>query len=284
VMLDILDAVEGGGGRMLDLGAHVGTFSLAAAAVGCDVLAVEASPLNAALLRSSVWHNGFHGMHVVNAAVTDAPGEVQFLSDGPHGHISWGGPEETLAVPAVTVDELVGELGWDQVSFVKMDIEGSETKAIEGMRQLLGGPDAPPVLFESNGHTLELAGTSPRELFVAFEAFGYALYVVDPGRLTRISSADMQPETVIDCLAVKRRPAGLDRWIVVPSMTLEDCVQRVVSECGHFNADCRSWIARTLASSPAPVVSYPDVVGALERLRRDPVAEVREAAAWSEAT
>ncbi|HEY8201861.1 MAG TPA: FkbM family methyltransferase, partial [Actinomycetota bacterium] len=281
VMLDLLEPL-GRGGRVVDLGAHVGTFALAAAAVGCDVLAVEASPLNAFLLRSSVWQNGFHGMHVVNAAVTDAPGEVQFLPDGPHGHVSWGGPGETLPVPAVTVDELVGELGWDRVSFVKMDIEGSETKALAGMRKLLGGPAAPPVLFESNGHTLELAGTSPSELFAAFEAFGYALYVVDPGKLTRISSADMQPETVIDCLAVKRRPAGLDRWIIVPSMTLEDCVQRVVVESGHFNADCRAWIARTLESAPSPVVAHSDVAAALERLRRDPVAEVREAAAWSD--
>jgi hypothetical protein len=108
------------------------------------------------------------------------------------------------------------------------------------------------------------------------------MYMVDPGRLTRISSGDMQPETVTDILAVKRRPPGLDRWIVVPSMTVEDCVQRVVAESRHANADCRAWVARTLATADSSIVSHGDVVEALERLRRDPAAGVRAAAAWSD--
>src|SRR6516165_4106600 len=42
------------GGRVLDLGAHLGTFSLFAAAHGYQVLAVEASPRNAALLKATI--------------------------------------------------------------------------------------------------------------------------------------------------------------------------------------------------------------------------------------
>ena len=41
------------GDRLLDLGAQIGLVSLAAAALGCEVAAVEACPKNAALLRAS---------------------------------------------------------------------------------------------------------------------------------------------------------------------------------------------------------------------------------------
>ncbi len=47
------------GQRVLDLGAHLGGFSLLAAAVGCEVLAVEASARNADLLRKSAEHGKF---------------------------------------------------------------------------------------------------------------------------------------------------------------------------------------------------------------------------------
>ncbi|MGH2719563.1 MAG: hypothetical protein ACRDJU_13435, partial [Actinomycetota bacterium] len=66
----MLDMVRPGD-RVLDLGSHVGAFSLAAAASGCEVLAVEASPGNAAALRASAVRNGFHRLHVANVAVTD---------------------------------------------------------------------------------------------------------------------------------------------------------------------------------------------------------------------
>src|SRR5438105_4428726 len=41
------------GKTVLDLGAHLGSFALVAAVLGCRVLAVEACPRNAELLRAS---------------------------------------------------------------------------------------------------------------------------------------------------------------------------------------------------------------------------------------
>ncbi len=277
LMLDIVRP----GDRVLDLGAHVGMFSLTAAATGCSVLAVEASPTNAQVLRSAALRNGFHDLHVVNAVVSDSPGTVQFISDGPWGHIAWEASGATIAVPAVTVDELLAEIGWDSVSFVKLDVEGSEIQALAGMRQLLGRPDAPPVLFESNGHTLAMAGATAQELISAFGDLGYVTYLLDERRLTRIEPDGFQPHTVSECLAAKRRPPGLDGWIVLPSMTLEDLAARIVSESEHPNLHCRAHLARTLASAGDAVLSHPAVVQALEALRTDPEPHVRERAAWS---
>jgi FkbM family methyltransferase len=281
-LLSLMLGMVGPGSRVVDLGAHVGVFSLAASALGCLVAAIEASPVNTALLRASAWCNSFHELRVFNAVVSDEPGSVQFIPNGPWGHVAWEpGPLPRIPVAAVTVDELVSELGWDRVSFIKMDIEGSEPRALAGMTRILGQADAPPVLYESNGHALGLASSSPSALIAAFEALGYSNYLVEPGRLTRITPDDTQVQTVVQCLALKRRPAGLDGFSVCPPPTLDEQVARAVAESRHKVGACRAWVATALAQADPSLQGHAAVVAALESLRSDPLEEVRSAAAWS---
>jgi FkbM family methyltransferase len=280
-LLSLMLQLVGPGDRVLDLGAHLGVFSLAASAAGCAALAVEASPANAALLRSAVWRNGFHDLHVVNAVVAATPGTAQFLPNGPWGHVAWEPTAGAVDVPSVTVDEVVAAFGWESASFVKIDVEGSEVAALAGMARLLAGPDAPPVLYESNAHTLELAGSSPHELVGALDSLGYVNYLVDPGRLTRIGPGDIQIETVSNCIALKRRPPGLSGWIVSPRMTDEERLAKVLVEAGHDNPHCRRYMAGALATFDESFLALPQVVTALAALRDDPQGDVRAAAAWS---
>ena len=274
LMLDLVSP----GQWVLDLGAHIGMFSLAAAAHGCNVIALEASPLNAALARSAAWRNGFHNLHVVNAVASDQGGEVNFLPDGPWGHVAWEeGAAGAVPVPAVLVDDLLVEFGWGGASLVKMDVEGSEVKALGGMKALLGGPDAPPVLFECNAHTLAMAGTSTTELLSAMEALGYANYLIDPGRLTRLDATELQPQTVADVLALKRRPAGLRDWVVAPRMNADELIRRLVAESAHSNPDCRIHAARTMLAAGPAVLEDPRIIEALDALASDPEGRVRSA-------
>lgn len=278
------------GDWIIDLGAHVGTFSLAAAARGCGVLAIEASPANAALLRASAARNGFHDLRVVHCAATDAAGPLSFEANGPWGHMTWEGGSaaaggalaaHTVTVPGVPIDQLVGAFASPPPAFVKMDVEGSELKAIAGMRALLSGPDAPPVLFESNGHALALAGATPNQLQACFEELGYATYLVEGSRLTRLSPGEVQVVTVADCLAMKHRPAGLDAWEVRIQSTEEDTLLRITAEAAHPNPDCRAYVARALAGLDPDLLTHPLVAGALADLRSDPDPAVASAAAWS---
>lgn len=124
-LLDLAMAVVRPGDWVLDLGSHLGGFGLAMAAAGCRVLAVEASPRNAALLRVSAAVNRFDTMRVEHAAVSDAPGELEFVSDGPYGHLAVAGADRpTVRVPAVRVDDLLATVCRPPVRFVKLDVEG----------------------------------------------------------------------------------------------------------------------------------------------------------------
>jgi hypothetical protein len=106
-------------------------------------------------------------------------------------------------------------------------------------------------------------------------------YLVDPGRLTRIGPGETQIETVANCIALKRRPAGLTGWIVSPRTTNEERLAKVLVESGHDNPHCRRYIARALAAFDEEFLADPQVAEALARLRDDPQESVRTAAAWS---
>lgn len=289
-LLSLMLQIVGPGDHILDLGAHVGIFALTASAAGCGVIAVEASPDNAALLRLSSARNGFHDLRIVNAVVGDTAGHVVFEAKGPWGHRVWDGDDPategatTLTVASVAVDDILDAFVFSNIKFVKMDVEGSELLAIEGMRRLLSHRDAPPILFESNGHALAFASATPNDLFRRLEEFGYVCYQVNANRLTRLDSSAVQLETVIECLAVKRRPAGLGGWEIRPAMTGEDVLLRIAAESRHPNPDCRIYIGRTLARLDEDLLTHPIVAAALDDLRNDAVPEVREAAGWPAAS
>lgn len=267
------------GGRVLDLGTHVGSFTLAAAALGYEVVGVEASPRNASLLQASLERNGFDRVRLIHAAVSDRPGTLEFAQGGPYGHV--GRPGEgvpTVAVRALRLDDLLSELGWDRVDFIKMDIEGSEVAGLRGMSRLISGPDAAPLFIESNGHTLNFYGQSPLALKTELEACGYENYLVEMGRLCRVRAGDFQPNTCVDYLAVKRTPANLRSYRIDRPLSHEEVVFRIVQTSRSQQAADRAYIARALASAPTDVLASKAVHEEVQRLRQDGDAAVRSAA------
>jgi FkbM family methyltransferase len=279
------------GDTVLDLGGHVGTFSLAATALGCRVACIEAAPENAALLRASVARNAFDRMHVIQAVATDHEGTVRFLPNGPWGTVSntavahspaliYGTEHVPVTVRALTIDGLLGELGWDRVDFIKSDIEGSEVAAIRGMAQLLARADAPMLLYESNGHALHFFGETPGRLHTSLQRLGYTSYQLEPGRLVPIHPGELQPECVINCFAVKGQPPRLDGWRITAPRSREDTIDKFISEAGHADEHHRAYIARALAEAEPGILSDPRVAAAVRSLGHDPSEDVRTAAAW----
>lgn len=269
------------GGAMVDLGAFLGTFSLAAAAAGSRALAVDASPDNIALLRASVIRNGFSGVYAVHAAVGDTSGSAEFCPDGPWGHVATGKESaKPMTVPAVRVDDLIERLGWERVDFVKMDVEGSEVEALKGMHELLSSSVAPPILYEANGHTLRFYGLRTADLLRELERFGYMSYWIADQRFIPTRASDLQSETVVNYLAVKDGPPDLPGWTVAGPMSQDERVGRLLSQCRHESEDHRANIAWILRDAEDDLLSHPAVRRALGVLKGDPSHLVRSAAGW----
>lgn len=232
-LIDLFLSVHRPGQRALDLGAHLGGFSLMASAAGCQTLAVEASPRNVDLLAKSKAYGRFQNLEIVHAAVSDRPGALEFASDGAWGRVlAAGETRASVRVPAVTVDDLLAERKWDGVGFVKLDVEGSEVRAVNGMRKLLARRDAPVVFFESNLHTLEFYDESHDHLKGLFRELGYQVYAVKAGRLDPVKPGEDQPETVMDFLAVRKLPAALRGWLPPKRPSLLARVRRKLLSVG----------------------------------------------------
>lgn len=278
-LFDLLHRVLPSGGRVVDIGAHVGAFSLAAAAAGYDVVAVEASPRNAALLQKAIDLNGFKNLKLVNAAISDRAGTLSFFARGPYGHVAADGDTSaTLTVDAMSVDDLMKRVGWEMADFVKLDIEGSEVKAVKGMVGLMSRADAPLLFCESNGHMLDVLGESPTSLKAALEQIGCEIYLSEPDRLVRVRTADPQGPTVVDYLAVKKLPDILASGRVDPQLTqAEHLTGLQVSAASAAEAE-RLYAARVLRDAAPEFRSDPKAAAILQGLAADSSEKVRAVA------
>ncbi|MBI5567271.1 MAG: FkbM family methyltransferase [Chloroflexi bacterium] len=264
------------GANVLDVGAHIGTFSLAAAALGCNVLAVEASLANATLLSASIQRNHFDQMQVFNVAASDRAGELEFVEGGPFGFVANAlNSSPTITVKATTLTSLVAEAGWTHIDYMKLDVEGSEVTALHGMEQLLLRDDAPLVLFESNGHTLNFFQETPQSLIGLLTTYGYSVYNPEQGELRPVEAGDFQPECLVDYIAFKRRPDALKNWRQGSPMTHEQIIVKTLEECVSSNADNRAYVARALRKADKRIALELRVMQALNDLRHDSDANVR---------
>ena len=267
---------------VIDIGAHIGTFSLPAAALGYNVLAIEASISNVQLLQASARLNGFANLHIIHAAITNHVGTVMFFENGPYGLINTPvfAPTASSEVPATTLDALLEQLGMSRIGFIKMDIEGSEFDALRGMPHLLSMADAPPLLYESNGHTLALFGQEPESLVAELGRFGYTCYLAEPGRLRPLDPTAPQYSCVVDNLACKQLTGQWRNW-VTGAMSNREQIERALVECNASWATQRKYIARALKKASPTIRGDLSIRQALRKLRTDSDNEVAEEAKWS---
>ena len=129
------------GDVVIDVGAHLGTFTRIALLRGArQVIAVEPDPVNSACFARTFAAEIKEGrVRLMVAAAWHSPGSLTFEPGGASqtGHVGGAQSTRSVAVRAVTLDEMAGELRLDRVDFIKMDIEGAERHALAGARHLL---------------------------------------------------------------------------------------------------------------------------------------------------
>jgi FkbM family methyltransferase len=118
-----------------DIGASVGLFSFAAAALGANVVAVEADIWIANLMHRSALLNKLR-VTVLPAAVSDSYGVSKlYLSDHGRESNSLTGNGSPQTVVTVTLDWMLDHFPAPQV--LKIDVEGMEYAVLSGAQKLL---------------------------------------------------------------------------------------------------------------------------------------------------
>jgi FkbM family methyltransferase len=124
---------------VIDVGAHIGLFSLRIAPRADRVLSFEPHPENFALLERNLSGPAFAHVERRNVAVSDRPGTLRLFLGGKNtgGHSAYpvhaSSPGTYVDVPCVSlVDELEAR-GVRRIDFLKVDCEGGEYRIFEGL-------------------------------------------------------------------------------------------------------------------------------------------------------
>jgi FkbM family methyltransferase len=187
------------GGTAVEAGAHIGFVTLhLASRVGPSgrVWTFEANPEVHDTIRENLRLNGLADrVTLVESAVGRRAGRARF-------HLSGGGETSSLHDQGTTrrevevqVTPIDAALPADAVAdVVKLDIEGGELDALEGMRELVARSGERLTLFlECNPDALAAAGRSADELVRWLGERGFRLFRIDEGRRRLAPLASLPP-------------------------------------------------------------------------------------------
>ena len=185
------------GMTVVDIGANLGYFTvIAAGSVGKSgkVFSYEPNPHNFALLQKNIAANGFTNVRALSIALSDERGTRElFFGDNQTTH-SFGDKRNTGRSESVvtdTLDNSLKTLGHSRVDVLKMDIEGAEPLALEGMRETIERNPALVILFEFHPKAIQRLTRSPLEFLARFKELGFSLSAIDENRRTRVAVDDI---------------------------------------------------------------------------------------------
>jgi FkbM family methyltransferase len=125
----------------IDVGAGVGTETLTLSRLVSDtgcVIAIEAHPETHRCLAKLCELNALDNVSSKQLAIMDKSGPVTLSdSEADISNTVMRKAANAITVPGVSLDELVETEGLRRIDFLKMNIEGAEALAFEGMRRTL---------------------------------------------------------------------------------------------------------------------------------------------------
>jgi hypothetical protein len=126
--------------------------------------------------------NGYRNVELVNKAVSDATGQLALhrsdTNHGDHRLYDSGDGRASVQVATTTLDDHFGD-DMPTVNFLKMDIQGSEQRALRGMARLLGHNPSLKLITEFWPVGLARAGSDAGEYLRQLRAWGFALQEID---------------------------------------------------------------------------------------------------------
>jgi len=183
------------GGVCVDVGANVGLHTLSMSRfVGPSghVVAFEPEPRNYGLLEGNLRLNGARNVTARPCAIGAAEG-VARLARNPRNYgdcrITTGMPRWAACEVAVTtLDAALHALPDGAVRFVKIDVQGSECRVLDGMRRTLARHPETVMVLEVFPAALRDAGASPRQLVETLVELGFHGWEFSTHRLLPIGT------------------------------------------------------------------------------------------------
>src|SRR5581483_11547466 len=198
------------GQTVLDIGANIGYYTLLAARqVGPKgkVYAFEPDLENFKLLLRNVAVNRYINVVPLQKAVSNKKGTVRLYLNpanrGDHRVYDSKDGRRSMEVDTVALDQLFKTLD-SKIHFIKMDIQGAEALALEGMKGLIRKNKGLKLVTEFSPGSLKLAGTNPAKYLKSLENLGF--------HFSEISEKDKSLKPVKSAQLLKRPWGGSEDY------------------------------------------------------------------------
>lgn len=170
------------GDTVLDAGANIGYYTLIFAdLVGPKgrVYAFEPDPENFAILKKNIAINNYKNVELINAAVADKTGAINFFHDSrstaAHRVFKEDKNEKAIRVKVVTLDNYFSRKSL-KIDLIKFDIQGAEVNAINGMKKLIKKNKNIKIISEFWPYGINKTGHKASEFTSFFVKQGFEMF------------------------------------------------------------------------------------------------------------
>jgi FkbM family methyltransferase len=180
------------GDAFIDVGAHIGYYSLLASKLVGEtgkVVAIEALPQLFSMLEDNLKTNCARNIRAVNVAAWDVEGLVSMFTrqEAPAGQTTlmeaWASQwqlDMRCAVPAAPLSVLLKPDEIKAARLIKIDVEGAEWRVISGMASWLHACRMDlEIIVEVTPKLLQTEGRTCQDLLDFFSGFGFYPYRIE---------------------------------------------------------------------------------------------------------
>jgi FkbM family methyltransferase len=214
------------GDSVVDIGANIGYYTLLLAKLVGEqgrVFAFEPEPRNLKLLQKNVALSGYRNIVVIPKAASNTTGNARlYLSDynnGDHRMSNSSEPRDSIAISTVRIDEELRS--YDRpIRLIKMDVQGHEASALEGMPELLSRNRSISILSEFWPVGLKRSGADPWGYLACYVNRGFTLYhlnesanAIEPAEPANLMGPQSTSEDYYTNI-LATRDAGFDRCTI----------------------------------------------------------------------
>lgn len=177
------------GMNVVDLGSNLGLLTLKMSKlVGPTghVYSFEPDPQLFQILNENIKLNQLENVSTFQFAVSNKSGKAvfsqNFKADGDGRLESKSMLKNTIDVDIIKLDDFC-EKNTFNIDFIKMDVQGSELKVFEGMKQLISYNKHLQIITEfSTSHMIDV-GSVPQDFITLIEQLGFIIKVISEGEI-----------------------------------------------------------------------------------------------------
>lgn len=211
----IIDSLLDVGDTFLDIGAHIGYYTIIASKIVGEtgkVFAFEPDPTNFALLKKNVEENKCNNVTLVNKAVLNKNSVAKLYicvnNTGDHRVYDNHGLD-SIDVKTIRLDDYFKDhVG--SIDFIKMDIQGAEGLATDGMHSILQKNKNVKMVAEFAPSMIAQTGSDPKTFLKSITGNGSELYYISQLKINivkvsidEILEACTNPRAIANLLCMK---------------------------------------------------------------------------------